>query len=158
MEGGGVREQQFRRPTSAIRIFCGRPRFDQCEDDPGDERRELSQSVLAPLGLKTAMSDLVPKRSPVLTKPPCGLDVAAQRRHEIRELHPIVARPASAEGLFQNNWIHHGKNPAHHTANLGSRLTIWDRLFETYVDPETAGEVSFGIEGRSSPARLALGL
>jgi len=101
MEGGGVREQQFRRPTSAIRIFCGRPRFDQCEDDPGDERRELSQSVLAPLGLKTAMSDLVPKRSPVLTKPPCGLDVAAQRRHEILELHPIVARPETTQHSFE---------------------------------------------------------
>src|SRR5262245_14977121 len=63
-----------------------------------------------------------------------------------------------AEGLFQNNWSHHSKNAAHPTANLGSRLTIWDRLFETYVDPETAGEISFGIEGRPSPARLALGL
>jgi len=86
-----------------------------------------------------------------------------------------------AEGFFQNNWmhtnvtwrsrwlewvvvtpryhhVHHSKNPAHRTANLGSRLTIWDRLFETYVDPETAGEISFGIEGGTSPARLALGL
>lgn len=86
-----------------------------------------------------------------------------------------------AEGFFQNNWmhmnvtwrsrwlewvfvtpryhhVHHSKSPEHHTANLGSRFTLWDRLFETYVDPEAAGEISFGIEGRTSPTRLALGL
>jgi sterol desaturase/sphingolipid hydroxylase (fatty acid hydroxylase superfamily) len=86
-----------------------------------------------------------------------------------------------AEGFFQNNWmhmnvtwrsrwmervfvtpryhhVHHSRNPGHHTANLGSRLTIWDRLFETYVDPETTGEIAFGIDGRTSSVRLALGL
>jgi sterol desaturase/sphingolipid hydroxylase (fatty acid hydroxylase superfamily) len=86
-----------------------------------------------------------------------------------------------AEGFFQNNWmhmnvtwrsrwlewvvvtpryhhVHHSRNPLHHTANLGSRLTLWDRLFETYVDPETTGEIAFGIEGRTSSTRLALGV
>jgi sterol desaturase/sphingolipid hydroxylase (fatty acid hydroxylase superfamily) len=85
------------------------------------------------------------------------------------------------EGFFQNNWmhmnvtwrsrrlewlvvtpryhhVHHSQRPEHHRANLGSRLTIWDRWFGTYVDPETVGEISFGIEGKTSPARLALGL
>jgi sterol desaturase/sphingolipid hydroxylase (fatty acid hydroxylase superfamily) len=86
-----------------------------------------------------------------------------------------------AEGFFQNNWmhmnvtwrsrrlervlvtpryhhVHHSRNPEHHTANLGSRLTIWDRVFETYVDPEAAGNIAFGIEDQASPARLALGV
>ena len=86
-----------------------------------------------------------------------------------------------AEGFFQNDWmhmnvtwrsrwlewvfvtpryhhVHHSRNPEHHTANLGSRLTIWDRLFSTYVDPESTGEISFGIDGAPSPARLALGV
>jgi len=86
-----------------------------------------------------------------------------------------------AEGFFQNNWmhmnvtwrsrwlewvlvtpryhhVHHSRDPHHHTANLGSRLTVWDRLFSTYVDPETTGAISFGIQDRTSPTRLALGL
>src|SRR5439155_1114341 len=45
------------------------------------------------------------------------------------------------------------KDSEHHGANLGSRLTIWDRLFGTYVDPEGVGEISFGIEGAPSPTR-----
>jgi sterol desaturase/sphingolipid hydroxylase (fatty acid hydroxylase superfamily) len=86
-----------------------------------------------------------------------------------------------AEGFFQNNWmhmnvtwrsrwlewifvtpryhhIHHSKRPEHHGANLGSRLTIWDRIFGTYVDPDGVEEISFGIDGPTSPARLALGI
>jgi sterol desaturase/sphingolipid hydroxylase (fatty acid hydroxylase superfamily) len=85
------------------------------------------------------------------------------------------------EGFFQNNWmhmnvtwrsrwlewivvtpryhhVHHSARAEHRVANLGSRLTIWDRLFGTYVDPERAGELSFGIEDQASPARLALGV
>jgi len=31
-------------------------------------------------------------------------------------------------------------------------------FFGTYVDPEAAGQISFGIEGAPSPARLALGI
>lgn len=85
------------------------------------------------------------------------------------------------EGFFQNNWmhmnvtwrsrwlewvfvtpryhhIHHSTRPEHHGANLGSRLTIWDRMFGTYVDPDGVGEITFGIEGAPSPARLALGI
>ena len=52
----------------------------------------------------------------------------------------------------------HSRNPLHHTTNLGSRLTIWDRLFGTYVDPESTGEISFGIDDQTSAARLALGV
>jgi len=85
------------------------------------------------------------------------------------------------EGAFQNNWmhmnvtwrsrwlewvfvtpryhhIHHSNRPEHHGANLGSRLTIWDRIFGTYVDPEGVEEISYGIDDAPSPARLALGL
>ncbi|MGH7314593.1 MAG: sterol desaturase family protein [Candidatus Rokuibacteriota bacterium] len=86
-----------------------------------------------------------------------------------------------AEAFFQNNWmhmnvtwrsrwlelavvtpryhhIHHSNDPAHHRANLGSRLTIWDRLFGTYVDPESAEEISFGIKDAPSPIRVAIGI
>jgi len=86
-----------------------------------------------------------------------------------------------AEGFFQNNWmhmnvtwrsrwlewvlvtpryhhIHHSNRPEHHGANLGSRLTIWDQIFGTYVDPEDVRDITFGIERAPSPARLALGI
>ena len=86
-----------------------------------------------------------------------------------------------AEGFFQNNWmhmnvtwrsrwlewvlvtpryhhIHHSNRPEHHGANLGSRLTIWDKIFGTYVDPEDVRDITFGIERAPSPARLALGI
>lgn len=54
--------------------------------------------------------------------------------------------------------VHHANNPAVYTMNLGTMLTIWDRMFGTYVDPETVGEITFGIDGHDSVARLALGL
>jgi sterol desaturase/sphingolipid hydroxylase (fatty acid hydroxylase superfamily) len=89
-----------------------------------------------------------------------------------------------AEGFFQNNWmhmnvtwrsrwlewvlvtpryhhihhIHHSNRPEHHGANLVSRLTIWDQIFGTYVDPEDVRDITFGIERHPSPARLALGI
>ena len=55
--------------------------------------------------------------------------------------------------------IHHSDNPAHHTANLGAVLTIWDRLFGTYVDPdEVTHDISFGLKEPVAPARLILGV
>ena len=86
-----------------------------------------------------------------------------------------------AHGLFLNDWmhmnvtwrsrwlevvfvtpryhhVHHSTSAEHYTANLGALLTIWDRMFGTYVDPETARPVSFGIDTVPSPARLVLGV
>ncbi len=55
--------------------------------------------------------------------------------------------------------IHHSDDPNHYTANLGSLLTIWDRMFGTYVDPEElTKEISFGTGEIDSPVRLALGI
>jgi len=54
--------------------------------------------------------------------------------------------------------IHHSNRPEHHGANLVSRLTIWDQIFGTYVDPEDVRDITFGIERHPSPARLALGI
>ena len=86
-----------------------------------------------------------------------------------------------AENFFRNDWqhmnviwrsnwlewifvtpryhhIHHSDNPSHYVANMGSLLTIWDRLFGTYVDPEEVDKVTFGIREVNSPVRLALGI
>lgn len=55
--------------------------------------------------------------------------------------------------------IHHSDDRGHYTANLGSLLTIWDRMFGTYVNPEEVKKLSLGIsELNSSPVRLALGI
>lgn len=55
--------------------------------------------------------------------------------------------------------IHHSDKPEHYLANLGILLTVWDRLFGTYVDPDSVREpLSFGI-GEPVPAiRLIVGV
>ena len=54
--------------------------------------------------------------------------------------------------------IHHSSDPEHYRANLGSRLTIWDRLFGTYVNPERVPQISFGIKDGASPLRTVIGV
>jgi len=86
------------------------------------------------------------------------------------------------EHIFRNNWmhmnvawrssrlewlivtpryhqIHHSSDPLHYRSNLGSLLTVWDRMFGTYFNPNTAKEkLSFGIREKVSPVRLVLGI
>lgn len=50
----------------------------------------------------------------------------------------IRPMPAWVEFLFvtpTNHKIHHGKNEVYIDKNYGSLLTIWDRMFGTYVNP-----------------------
>ena len=55
--------------------------------------------------------------------------------------------------------IHHSDNPSHYMKNLAALFTVWDRLFGTYVDPESVkGELSFGIGEEVPPLRLVLGV
>jgi sterol desaturase/sphingolipid hydroxylase (fatty acid hydroxylase superfamily) len=55
--------------------------------------------------------------------------------------------------------IHHSDNPQHYGRNLGSLLTVWDRIFGTYLDPEKVDtKLSFGIGEKESPVRMALGV
>jgi len=87
-----------------------------------------------------------------------------------------------AEHIFRNNWmhmnvawrsswlewlvvtpryhqIHHSDDPAHYRSNMGSLLTVWDRLFGTYFNPEWAKkELRFGLNERTHPVRLVLGV
>jgi sterol desaturase/sphingolipid hydroxylase (fatty acid hydroxylase superfamily) len=53
--------------------------------------------------------------------------------------------------------VHHDAHPDHYSANLGALFTVWDRVFGTYVDPQHVQDLSFGIDGRHSELRLALG-
>jgi sterol desaturase/sphingolipid hydroxylase (fatty acid hydroxylase superfamily) len=56
--------------------------------------------------------------------------------------------------------IHHSSNPAHYDKNLGDFLTIWDRLFGTYLDPDGLEEkdLSFGLGETPNPVRLIAGV
>jgi sterol desaturase/sphingolipid hydroxylase (fatty acid hydroxylase superfamily) len=72
---------------------------------------------------------------------------------------------------WQSNWlehvfvtpryhhVHHSRDPEHYRSNLGSLLTLWDRIFGTYFDPaKVKDNLRFGIGERVTPVRLVLGL
>lgn len=72
---------------------------------------------------------------------------------------------------WQSNWlewimvtpryhhIHHSDNLVHSNANFGVTFTVWDRLFGTYVDPETVEQpISFGIGEQVPLVRLVAGV
>lgn len=56
--------------------------------------------------------------------------------------------------------IHHSDNPEHYGKNLSNLLTVWDRLFGTYLNPDSVVEsqLSFGIGNKENPIRLMLGV
>jgi len=55
--------------------------------------------------------------------------------------------------------IHHSADPQHYVANMANLFTVWDRLFGTYIDPDTVRtELSFGIGAEENPVRLVLGV
>jgi sterol desaturase/sphingolipid hydroxylase (fatty acid hydroxylase superfamily) len=86
------------------------------------------------------------------------------------------------EHIFRNNWvhmnvawksswlewlvvtpryhqIHHSSEPEHYSNNLGSLLTVWDRMFGTYCDPDgVKNELTFGFKERLHPVRFVLGI
>lgn len=54
--------------------------------------------------------------------------------------------------------VHHSDNPAHFGRNYGALFSVWDRLFGTYLDPDTIEtELSYGIPERVHPVRLFVG-
>ena len=55
--------------------------------------------------------------------------------------------------------IHHSTDAELHDGNYGSLFSIWDRLFGTYIDPDTTSAKAFGLgEPRRNPVLLALGI
>jgi hypothetical protein len=51
-----------------------------------------------------------------------------------------------------------GRKTSESLAICALALTIWDRLFGTYVDPGTVRNLSFGIDSEEPTARLVLGV
>lgn len=55
--------------------------------------------------------------------------------------------------------IHHSADARLHDGNYGSLFSIWDRLFGTYLDPDTTRPKTFGTgEPRRDPVLLAIGI
>jgi sterol desaturase/sphingolipid hydroxylase (fatty acid hydroxylase superfamily) len=55
--------------------------------------------------------------------------------------------------------VHHSRDPRHHGRNLGSLLSVWDRMFGTYFDPDDVrAPLEFGIDDAVSAPRLVVGL
>jgi sterol desaturase/sphingolipid hydroxylase (fatty acid hydroxylase superfamily) len=55
--------------------------------------------------------------------------------------------------------IHHSTDPRYYLANMGNIFSVWDRLFGTYIDPDTVqGELTFGIDTDENAIRVILGV
>jgi sterol desaturase/sphingolipid hydroxylase (fatty acid hydroxylase superfamily) len=55
--------------------------------------------------------------------------------------------------------IHHSRDPRHHDRNFGALLSVWDRVFGTYLDPDlVTAPIEFGIPETVSPGRLVVGV
>src|ERR1700733_6451056 len=92
-----------------------------------------------------------------------GLAIAVASTIENDWMHMnVVWRSGWLEWIFvtpRYHHIHHSDNPKHYVANFGNLLTVWDRLFRTYVDPEKQdSKLRFGIGAPENPARLVLGI
>lgn len=54
--------------------------------------------------------------------------------------------------------MHHGDDPACYNANLAAIFPLCDRLFGTYIDPDTVrADLRFGTSEQAPAWRLALG-
>ena len=100
----------------------------------------------------------------------------------LHSVPPVIFFAISVEHILRNNWmhmnvvwrsrwlewifvtpryhhIHHSNDPGHYMSNFGSLFTVWDRLFGTYLNPEEVKQdISFGIDQRTNPVRLILGV
>jgi sterol desaturase/sphingolipid hydroxylase (fatty acid hydroxylase superfamily) len=66
--------------------------------------------------------------------------------------HANIGFPRGLErafgGLLVTPWmhrLHHSPEPAHFNSNFGAVFALWDRLFGTYVRPQNARPVRYGI-------------
>jgi sterol desaturase/sphingolipid hydroxylase (fatty acid hydroxylase superfamily) len=100
---------------------------------------------------------------------------------------PLVAMIISTEMILSNSWmhlnlrwftwmrplelifvtprfhhLHHGVGVEFRDKNFGSRFTVWDRLFGTYLDPDSVSQdrLFFGVapSEKLGPVRAAIGL
>lgn len=56
--------------------------------------------------------------------------------------------------------IHHSADSDHYMANMGNIFSIWDRIFGTYIDPDTVRTemLTFGTGTEDNSVRMILGI
>ncbi len=56
--------------------------------------------------------------------------------------------------------VHHLSNPQFHGKNLGALFTLFDRIFGTYVDPDTIDHTKeqFGLDGEPVTVKMIVGV
>jgi sterol desaturase/sphingolipid hydroxylase (fatty acid hydroxylase superfamily) len=52
----------------------------------------------------------------------------------------------------RHHFIHHSRDAAHYDRNFGSYFSVWDRLFGTYLHPESDKLMPTGLADRMPPA------
>jgi sterol desaturase/sphingolipid hydroxylase (fatty acid hydroxylase superfamily) len=66
----------------------------------------------------------------------------------LRHSHIRISWGDKIEGVFLSpaqHQIHHSDNVKHFDKNFGTALSIWDRLFNTFIRASEVGQLSFGI-------------
>jgi sterol desaturase/sphingolipid hydroxylase (fatty acid hydroxylase superfamily) len=66
----------------------------------------------------------------------------------LRHSHIRISWGDKIEGVFLSpaqHQIHHSDNVKHFDKNFGTALSIWDRLFNTFLRASEVGQLSFGI-------------
>jgi sterol desaturase/sphingolipid hydroxylase (fatty acid hydroxylase superfamily) len=92
-----------------------------------------------------------------------GFAISAMNAIQNDWMHMNVTWPSKwLEWVFvtpRYHHIHHSDNPQHYMANFANLLTIWDRLFGTYANPEKVDPIlQFGIGTKENPFRVVLGI
>lgn len=65
----------------------------------------------------------------------------------LRHSHVWLSWGDTIESVFispAQHQIHHSDNPIHFDRNLGSALSVWDRMFGTFIKASQVGKISFG--------------
>lgn len=84
--------------------------------------------------------------------------VVALYSHANLQLHSLLDRPLRQLIVTPSvHAFHHSDRQAQTDSNYGSVLTLWDRLFGTYVDPGKASMRRFGLGYFRLPADARLG-
>lgn len=72
-------------------------------------------------------------------------------RFEMKWLGKVIVTP-------RYHHVHHSSDRGHHEKNLSAFFSIWDKLFDTYINPYTVKGLQFGISEDVPIKRLVVGV
>jgi sterol desaturase/sphingolipid hydroxylase (fatty acid hydroxylase superfamily) len=120
-------------------------------------RGSLPQTIMGNLPFTLALPLLLPAPPAFFTVWGCLLVLKNDWMHlnvawRLRWLEWLFVTPVY-------HHVHHGNHRDLYDRNFGVLLTIWDRLFGTWRDPDTVpAHVGFGIPDKVSEPRMAIGV